>query len=161
MAVTYTLDHAGSLVVKVKAVGPHGAYCNEHPIPVNVEVWLGSPPPPPRRLASPHRLGRGRLVSLQVHFYEDDVRVPVLYLCDGHSDQKKKGLREGCRGYRLCIEARPIPLRSRALPPVFRACARTGAVSLQRPVPPGSAGYVLRVYEPSSQMPDAAFSARA
>jgi hypothetical protein len=157
VAVTYTLDLAGSLVVKVKAVGPHGAYCNERPIPVNVEVWLGSPPPPPRRLASPHRLGRGRLVSLQVPFYEDD----VLYLCDGHSDQKKKGLREGCRGYRLCIEARPIPLRSRALPPVFRSCARTGAVSLQRPVPPGSAGYVLRVYEPSSQMPDAAFSARA
>ena len=29
------------------------------------EVWLGSPPPPPRRLASPHRLRRGRLVSLQ------------------------------------------------------------------------------------------------
>ena len=114
MAVTYTLDHAGFLVVKVKAVGPHGAYCNEHPIPVNVEVWLGSPPPLPRRLASPHRLGRGRLVSLQVHFYEDD----VLYLCDGHNDTKKKGLREGCRGYRLCIEARPSPpLRSRALPP--------------------------------------------
>ena len=37
--------------------------------------------------------------------HEDD----VLYLCDGHSDTKKKGLREGCRGYRLCIEARPSP----------------------------------------------------
>ena len=80
--VTYTVDRAGSLVVIVKAIGQNGVYYNEHSIPVNVEVWLGSPPPPPRRLASPHRLGRGRLVSLQVPFYEED----VLYLCDPKDD---------------------------------------------------------------------------
>ena len=59
--------------------------------------------------------------------------------------------------HRGAAESPPLPRSALA----FRVTPRTDAVSVQRPVPPGTAGYVLRVYEPSSQMPDAAFSAMA
>ena len=49
-------------------------------------------------------------------------------------------------GYRLCIQARPSPCApaSCANFPVYPC---TVAVSVQRPVPPGTTGYLLRVYE--------------
>ena len=116
--VVYTVLGDGPPRVTVTARGSTGAYCNKLFFPKDAEVVALAPlclalAVSPRR----PRLGRGRLVSLQVQFFQGD----VLHILDPSA-----GL-----GYRLCIQARPSPCAPASCanfpvypaPSLFRAAA--------------------------------------